>query len=388
LLFLATNARAQVVVGTVASQASRDPIRAAWVMLVDSLGVEHAAALTDSAGRFRLRAPVTGRFHVVARQLGHEDGVSGVLELIAGRTDQVALSLRERALPLAAITVEAERRCDTSRDEGTAAAILWDEARKALSGIRWTGRTAQLAYRTRHFERRLDLNLRTLSESESMKVSRGERPFTTPAPEQLAEHGFVQPLNDTFVFYAPDAEVLLSDAFADTHCFRARRGSGANSGLVGLGFEPLPGRRVADVTGTMWIDTGSAALRFLEFNYTGIDYGPRTRDLGGRIDFSRLPSGAWITERWWIRGPVTGERLRDLPPTRRRDPLLGFKETGAELQAILNDIRLPSVRPAGSNSQDGSARFPLTRSMQTLRSNCSMRSTISRSVLNINPAAR
>lgn len=49
-----------------------------------------------------------------------------------------------------------------------------------------------------------------------MSVGRGERPFTTPPLDDLAASSFVQPLHDSFVFYAPDAEVLLSAVSAET----------------------------------------------------------------------------------------------------------------------------------------------------------------------------
>lgn len=330
---------AQTVTGTITSEPTGEPIAAAWVVLVDSLATERTAVLTDPQGRFRLRAPHSGSWIVRVNQLGYAERVSDPVVVAAGATRDVPLELRPRALPLEELSVEVERRCNVEPAEGSAAAVLWEEARKGLSAVRWTGRSALVAYRIHRYERTLDLTGRRLTETGQDGVSRGERPFTTPPPSDLARDGFVQREDTTASFYAPDAEVLLSDEFAGTHCFRARRGRGETSAMVGLEFEPAPGHDLPDISGTLWIDTLTSALRYLEFHYTGIDYGMHTRELGGRIDFGRLPSGAWITERWHIRGPVIARATAGDVRRLRGAPLVGFKEVGAELVSIVTSTR-------------------------------------------------
>lgn len=72
---------------------------------------------------------------------------------------------------------------------------------------------------------------------------------------------------DTLVFHAPDAAVLLSDTFLDTHCFRLQSAHRAHVGMVGLAFEPVRGTRTPDVHGVLWMDAESAELRLLEYGY-------------------------------------------------------------------------------------------------------------------------
>ena len=114
--------------------------------------------------------------------------------------------------------------------------------------------------------------------------------------------------------------------------------------MVGLGFEPNADRQLPDVEGTLWIDTASAALRYMQFSYTGVDYGPRTRDLGGRLDFTRLSTGAWIVEKWWIRGPVLFANQASSGLVERRR-IAGFMEAGAEVVEILARSSRDSPRP-------------------------------------------
>jgi hypothetical protein len=140
-------------------------------------------------------------------------------------------------------------------------------------------------------------------ETESGWRSSG-RPFETPPAEELVTHGFVRTTEAGEHYYAPDADVLLSDAFLDTHCFGVRVGG---PGLIGLAFEPLPDRSVPDVEGVLWLDESEAELRFLEYGYTGLSFPARmARKFGGRLEFERLPTGAWIIRRWSIRGPIRG----------------------------------------------------------------------------------
>jgi hypothetical protein len=106
------------------------------------------------------------------------------------------------------------------------------------------------------------------------------------------------------LYYGPDAEVLVADAFLDTHCFETRRGEADAAGLIGLAFAPVRGRKLPDITGTLWLDPKTSELRYIEFTYTGIDGGLNVKGVGGRTDFRRLPNGAWIVDRWYIRLPI------------------------------------------------------------------------------------
>jgi hypothetical protein len=67
------------------------------------------------------------------------------------------------------------------------------------------------------------------------------------------------------VFYAPDEQVLLSDRFVEEHCFQVARGEGSSEGLFGLQFSPAKRRNVNDIAGTLWVDSASAELRYLDF---------------------------------------------------------------------------------------------------------------------------
>jgi len=49
---------------------------------------------------------------------------------------------------------------------------------------------------------------------------------------------------------------------------------------VGLGFEPVKGRRVPEIKGTLWVDRGSSELRVLDYEYVNVPISVRAPGLG------------------------------------------------------------------------------------------------------------
>ena len=166
-------------------------------------------------------------------------------------------------------------------------------------------------------------------------------PFASIPASTLAAEGFVSVVRDTTVFNAPDAALLLSDTFVETHCFAAV--ARQKDSLAGLAFRPVPGRLVPEVRGTLWVQRASTELRFLEYRYV-FAAGEREPDqLGGRLEFARLPGGAWIVSSWHIRMPRTGPRyVRTVSGVRREDNLLiGYLDRGGWARVIADTAAVP-----------------------------------------------
>mgnify|MGYP001056427042 CR=1 FL=1 len=148
--------------------------------------------------------------------------------------------------------------------------------------------------------------------------------------------------------------MLLSDEFLDTHCLRLALGDDPER-QAGVSFEPVPGREVPDIRGTLWLDPGTGGLRFLEYGYTWAPV-PGTRGAAkGRIDFESLPSGAWIIRRWWIRTPklaVEGLTRRtvatDPSMMLGRPQVLGYREEGEEVTRVMAEGEETGVHSRGS----------------------------------------
>lgn len=174
---------------------------------------------------------------------------------------------------------------------------MWEEARKALAAAAWTQERGYYYYEMMDIERRLDRDGRkVLSEERALSRSFLLAPYVSRPADSLAAVGFASINPDTSVYWAPDAEVLLSDTFLDTHCFRLRTSVHHAPGLIGLAFEPASYRAVPDIGGTLWLDPETARLTRLDFTYRHLDLPEPilTSGIGGTVDFEAMPNGTWI----------------------------------------------------------------------------------------------
>jgi hypothetical protein len=329
-------AAAQTVRGTLTERGSGLPLEGALVTLVpaDDAARTEAGALTGRDGSFALSAS-PGRWRLRAERIGHRSVTSAPFELGPRTEFVVPLEVPVEAIGIEAVEVTAAPRGCTGRTDGDGAtARLWEEARKALESALWS-RDELVRFEALMYDRRLDPeSLEVVDEDRELRRATGPRPFTTLAPEALAARGYVQPSDSGTYYFAPDERVLLSDAFLDGHCFRATV-SDADPELVGLAFEPVTHTDRADIEGVLWLERGSRELRHLEYRYRNLHLDVPTDRLGGRVEFQRLPGGAWFARRWWIRMPVVEVRqTRRLGVPVESRGLAGIQERGGEVVAV------------------------------------------------------
>ncbi len=303
------------------------------MILLDSAGVERARTLSTPSGAYALTALGSpGRYRLRVLRIGYPRWDSPPLEL-GSEPVRYRARLPERRVLLPEITVVAEGGCRLDAEDGLAAAALWEEIRKALEATEWTIRRRLYQFRTVTYERRLEPDLFVTDQRADTSTGFRDWPIASLPAESLAAAGFVSPGRDFWsgpTYYGPDASLLVSAPFVDGHCFRARPAPpGAEPGLVGLAFDPAPGGTRPDIRGVLWVDRESAELRRLEFRYTDLPRWVRPDHAGGRLDFARLPSGAWIVRRWHLRAPIA-EHVRASGETR----LHGYKESGGEVTDV------------------------------------------------------
>ncbi len=343
-VLLPAPAQPQVLRGELVDSVTSLPIDAAFVVLLDASGVERARILTDGLGRFVLRAPEPGGYRLRSERIGYRSVLSPLFELDDGSRIEYQLRVPAAFLRLPTIMVEGDRTCLMEADLGPRTARLWDEARKALSAVVWTASAGMYRYETVSFERDLDRRGRLLKETRSPKTQHSSPPYGSIPGDSLLTHGFVhEDAQGDMYFYGPDAKVFFSELFLETHCLHMAEDR--NEGMIGLGFEPKPGRTLPDIRGALWLDAETAELRHLEFQYANIDLGVPADDLGGRIEFMRLPSAAWIVRGWFLRIPAL-EALQTSLGTRGRVEgaaivPASFRVFGGEVTAILTRRGVP-----------------------------------------------
>lgn len=336
-LLTAGPAAAQALRGELFEAETGRPVAGAFVVLLDPAGRQVGGGFTDASGSFHVQAPGPGRYSLLAERVGHGSVRSPLLDLAAGQTLEYSLEMGAATVQLEGLVVQAgKRRCSVRPEAGRQTAALWEEARKALSATAWTQSRRPFRYTVRQYARMLEgASMRVESEQEDRRSGYSESPFVSLSADRLAREGFVHTEGDSLTYYAPDAAVLLSDEFLDTHCFSVAAGEGEAARLVGLAFEPVRGRKLPDVRGVLWVDPESAELRHLEYDYTGLDLIGAGSRLGGRVEFERLPSGEWIVPRWRIRMPLVGmDTLKVAEHRVVRRKVIGIREQGGEVLEV------------------------------------------------------
>jgi hypothetical protein len=344
----ASPAQPPVLQGRVLDEESGRPLPGVFVVLVDGQGAVRAGVLSRADGRFIMRAPAAGRYALRYELIGYATRQTDELPVRASVTVPDA-TLAPAAISLASIHVAAsEGGCRLSRDSGVETYRVWHEARKALSVTAWAEHAAGVAYQAVLYDFSRDVvSGEVLPEQPVQRrvaSGIGRAPFVSAAAAELAADGFVRSLaSGGYMYYGLDAATLLTPAFLENYCFRARLPQ-RDSDVVGLAFEPARARPVADIAGVLWLDRRSLEIRWLEYHYTSHPGGDLPLELfGGRFDFRRLPSGAWIISDWWIRMPETGPAqplpaaLRGAPPgglQALRAAGLTIREAGGTLRFV------------------------------------------------------
>lgn len=297
---------AQTLRGQVVEEGTGAAIAGALVLLISPDGEESASGVSGGAGAFVIRVPAPGEWSLRVERIGFASSTAGPFRLATGADRTVPLVVSSIPVDLPTITVESEKGgvCRLDRTEGETVWRLWDEARKALQVSQIV--EGQIVYETEVMERFVDPFDTTIGhEYTDFIIAAGRSPFGVPSPEDLQERGFVRDSAEGgLAFYGPDATVLLSDTFQESHCFHAIRG---NDGLVGLAFEPAQAPLKPDIRGTLWLDAATSELMTINFEYAGLrprgdlGIGP---DASGLVVYDRIENGGWIVRKWKIRIPI------------------------------------------------------------------------------------
>jgi hypothetical protein len=307
-------------------------ISGAIVVLLDSAGRRLVQGLTDDLGRISLPAPTPGMYRVKADRIGHPGVTSNPFNSESAPT--LTLEMPGKRFELPEIAVSGSSVC--GRSENAETAQLWEEIRKALSASQITSSSQSVELSVRRFVRSRSLGGQLKKDSTTRMFTTRLSPFVTEDPVSLVRSGYIQGSGNDMRFLGPDASVLLSDDFLDTHCFRVVKPEKDMPGAVGLRFEPVKGRRVPEIKGTLWVDRASAELRSLDYEYVNVPSAVRAPGLGGRSEFARLSTGDWIIRDWYIRLPdrVDWQLRVGGRQEVRSDAIVGFIDDGGSARPL------------------------------------------------------
>lgn len=353
LMFSALSAaglEAQTIAGRVTDAESGAPVTGAIVKAVGVGGDVGVGTLSDDAGRFSLR--LLDGFEVT----------SIVLERIGFQTNSFDISRFEPGVPaelvvefdpieIGGIVVTAESLCRAGPGS-VAAQTLWDEARKALEATAITA-NQPMEFRTQSFVRTLDPRSRDVLDGESrQQLINSSTPFRSITPDQIAADGWARRTADGGMdLHAPDASILLSDAFAEQHCFNAVTSPDA----LLLNFFPNDDRTtVPEIQGTMVFDRETVALQELRFEYVRLPIAEANGLADGELRFFAAPNGMRIVKDWAIRAPqlrviqsggssVPGDRIRVDLIHEEGSRVLAINGSGTSIELPVEPLEIPDV---------------------------------------------
>jgi hypothetical protein len=331
-------AAGQSIVGTIVEAESNAPLVTAYLVLTAPSGEIVARTMSDAEGRFTLRAPAPGRYLVRAERIGRAPVEHGPVTVGEGEVLRVELRAEPRAISLAGIQVTADQLCRLEPDEGVEMARVWEQARLVLQVEALARAERTFRYQLSNYTRELTPDARRVM-AQQVRTAGGylDAPYVSAPVEELLREGWVRedPEDGGWTFFAPDAQVLLSDPFQGAHCFRLAEDD-TDASLIGLAFEPTRRSDRPGIEGALWLDRETAELRHLTFRYTAFPGAAAGAPIpaqghGGRVEFLELPGGLWVVHRWHIRMPVL-DGVRG--PRDTRIILTGILEEGGEVTEI------------------------------------------------------
>jgi hypothetical protein len=366
---------AQVVRGRVTEVNVSTTVPGALVSLLRETGDSTVfCVLTAAAGDYAIRAPAPGRYRISVKRIGVRRFVSEPFDLADGETRGFDAAIDPVALTLPQVTVSGL--CATRPRELARIASLWEEARTALEATQISLRDRLMEAQIARYAAELEPGrLRVMFDWRSDAQVMSEQPFHSLSGDSLSEIGYWRQLpGDSVEYQGPDASALASNAFLRDHCFSLAPPIRNRPDLTGIAFVPARDRRLPDIAGTIWLDARRFELRSVEVRSTRLPSMPNAEQVGGEAHYTRLGTGAWIVDRWFIRMPQVIVRSDDWPRRQLREEggavITDSTPRSAQMASVRGVFRDSAGRPEagavvraiGTHQQvvtatDGSYRF-------------------------------
>ena len=274
-----------------------------------------ARVATSTTGDFAFRA-TRPRVRIRVLAVGYAPVDAGVFPVTAGAASIVIMH-SPQPVRLEALVSQARAVCRPSAVGTQPAALLLAEAQKALvlASMATPSAPPNARYALLSWQAEPDGSPRG---ERSVRIASGAslRPFQSVPPVVIQQEGWVVEEPDGTSYRAPDASLLASEQFAREHCFRVESAATPSAPLIGVSFEPVSRRRVAQLRGTLWLDARTYELQRVDFAYVNVPREVESSRAGGSIYLTRLPNGLWFEERWELRMPRLLEQRHTAGATR------------------------------------------------------------------------
>lgn len=334
---------AQQLRGIIVEADGTTPAPGTVVMLVHPSRSDSVLARTiaNARGEFTLTLAKRDSVKVRALRIGYDPVEAGPLALDAGAPRTITLMFTARRATLAAVTIADKNRCDVRPGGAERVAGLFMDVKAALFASTVDAMAADERVESVGIVETRDLHGALLAPATRTPSSLANaRPYESIGIAALTRRGYVVPDGDGTLYHAPDAGVLVSDAFASQHCLSLEEGHDSTAALVGIHFRPVGRpRNLVEISGTLWVDATTNELRYLDYAYENLPATTRNVGLGGRVAYTRVSDGRWLIDHWAIRTPLLAlAPLGGVLSMRGRAPrtpvVVAVRSIGGELQRV------------------------------------------------------
>jgi hypothetical protein len=308
------------------------PITGAVVTLLDGPNANVTSQASDENGRVSIMTSgATTRLRFL--RIGFRPRVLDYQS--QGTNDSLDVAMTPIPTMLEPINVRANPSCSYAADGGPAFGLL-EQARAGLLNSVVSRKAGAASMIRIGFEQSMDgTSDRIIRQSVRLDSGASATSFNAMrANVEFVTAGFVGETLGINVFYAPDAETLLSEEFGSAYCFHLAKSQRSRPDEVGLAFSVATRvRGRVDIAGILWVDTAQRQLRSLEFTYDGLDRSLDPANPGGSLSFLQLPNGPVVIDRWLLRLPVVRRDSTFNSKATRYVPLIWVEkqQSGGEL---------------------------------------------------------
>lgn len=325
--------------GTLRSVTDSTPVSGALVVVVDASGRPvNTPVAAGSNGRFTLPTNARSGARLRVLRIGQQPFE---VPLSTSTTWPLTVFLPYSPIQLATVRVSGRSRCVASGSASGELARVLDEVDKALQLSTSQAQRTDIAARAVLTTHEVDfLTGKRQPVGASNRDGNTTRPFQSVPLSVIEQQGYATLSADGGTYRAPDADILLSPSFRETHCFRLVERNTRDSTVIGVRFEPVGRvRNRVDIQGTMWVDRERAQLNHVEYEYTGLPFRQPDQRAGGELFLEYLPSGVAFVRRWEIRMPVLREERNTslsgvTRSTERTVRVAGHRIDGGEVLAL------------------------------------------------------
>jgi hypothetical protein len=308
---------AQQVRGRLVLASDSSAVSEALVLLLDQKRTEVARTASTASGGFLLVAPGPGTYWLRVQRIGFQAWETNSPPLAAGGSWTPVLAIPEVPYALPELMAYGGKSlCGVALGNADVMAKLLEAAQTTLglAEAGFSGEERKFKVQTWRHTVRADgtpldstpsLAPRQLSgwpiksaDPESLRAWGFER-GTWPDPRKVVPGPNVGP-----VFYGPDARVLFTDWFLDSHCFSLAKPKSKGDSLLVVRFKPAKHAGRGALEGRYEFDLGSLALQTLVFEFVKQPDWVPDHGAGGAMRFVRLDDGAWLPASWRMRAPV------------------------------------------------------------------------------------